>query len=128
MLAVILPPSSGFTHILTACDYTNAWDVIFIRIWNVFIPLTLFGQIRDPLIFNRFYFYFHPHREGFRISFTISHPPTAKRGTYILRIDFLVVPNCLHSCCIGLLGVYNVDSLAPPKSRSEQNKQNEVTD
>ena len=59
--------------------WSNAWNVIFIRIWNVFIPLTLFGQIRSPLIFNRFYFYFHPHRKGFRISSTIS-PPTAKRG------------------------------------------------
>ena len=30
-----------------------------------FFPVTLFGQLRDPLIFIRFYFYFHPHLECF---------------------------------------------------------------
>ena len=34
-------------------------------IWNVLIPVTRFGQIRDTFIFNRFYFYFHPHLEDF---------------------------------------------------------------
>ena len=52
-------------NIPNAYENESEFTFIFIRIWNVLIPVTLFGQIRDTLILISFYFHFHTHLECF---------------------------------------------------------------
>ena len=52
-------------NIPNAYENESEFTFIFIRIWKVLIPVTLFGQIRDTLILISFYFHFHTHLECF---------------------------------------------------------------